>query len=87
MTAAALQRLAETMGILPRWQDLSGREHVTAAETQRALLAAMNVPAATETEAEESLSAVQAQNVKRRVPREVIGDSGEGVPSPVGRRS
>jgi 4-alpha-glucanotransferase len=83
MTAAALQRLAETMGILPRWQDLSGREHVTAAETQRALLAAMNVPAATETEAEESLSAVQAQNVKRRVPREVIGDSGEGVRIPI----
>ena len=37
--------LAEAMGILPAWHDLSGTLHVTTPDTQRALLAAMGLAA------------------------------------------
>lgn len=45
MSDAHLARLAELCGILPEYLDIRGRRHVTAAATQRALLAAMGVDA------------------------------------------
>ena len=44
----ALGTLAEAMGVLPRWRDLAGLEQVAGPDTQRALLAAMGVPAKSE---------------------------------------
>ena len=60
-----LGRLAEAMGVLLRWRDLEGVEHSAGPGTQRALLAAMGVPAATESEARESLAELE----KRGGPR------------------
>ena len=44
----ALGTLAKAMGVLPRWRDPAGVEQVADPDTQRALLAAMGVPAASE---------------------------------------
>lgn len=48
----ALGDLAEAMGVLSRWRDPAGVEYVVDLDTQRALLAAMGVPA--ESEADEA---------------------------------
>ncbi len=71
MSGAALQALAEAMGILPEWHDIAGGHHVTAPETQLALLKAMGVAAATEAEAAESLAAEEARRAARRLPEEL----------------
>ena len=44
----ALGAPAEAMGVLPRWRDPAGVEHVVGPDTQRALLAAMGMPAESE---------------------------------------
>ena len=51
-TDCVLGALAKAMGVLPRWRDPVGVEHVAGPDTQRALLAAMGVPA--ESEADEA---------------------------------
>ena len=68
----ALADLAATMGILPRWRDLEGVEHTTGSDTQRALLAAMGVPAAGDAETRESLSQLRARQAVRCVPAEIV---------------
>ena len=68
----ALGNLAEAMGILPRWRDLAGAEQVAGPDTQRALLAAMGVPAASEAEARESLAHHRAREAARRIPEEIV---------------
>ena len=74
--ASALGALAEAMGILPEWHDLSGRLHVTAPETQRALLGAMGLAAADEGEAAATLDAQRARKAERRLPEEVVAAAG-----------
>lgn len=69
--SGALQALAEARGILPEWHDIAGGHHVTTPETQRALLKAMGVAAATEAEAAESLAAEEARRAARRLPEEL----------------
>ena len=83
MSAAALQALAGAMGILPEWHDLSGRLHVTAPETQRALLAAMGLAAASEAEAAEALAAHEALGAARRLPEELVVAVGEELRLPL----
>ena len=68
----ALGDLAEAMGILPRWHDFAGAGHATNPDTQRALLAAMGVPAASERETRESLKDLRARQAARRIPEEVV---------------
>ena len=65
------------MGILPEWHDLSGSLHTTAPETQRALLAAMGVTAATEGEAADALDEHGRQTAERRLPEELVITAGE----------
>ena len=72
----ALGDLAQAMGILPRWRDLEGEVQTTGPDTQRALLAAMGVPATSEAEARESLEEHRARRAARRVPEEVVGTAG-----------
>ena len=72
----ALRGLAQAMGILPRWRDVSGAEHLTGPDTQRALLAAMGVLAASEAQARESLADIRAQQGARRIPEEVVVRAG-----------
>ncbi len=76
MSGAALQKLAETMGILPEWHDISGQLHATAPETQRALLSAMGIAAGTEAEAAEALAAHQARTAARHLPEELVATAG-----------
>ena len=64
---AALRDLAQAMGILPRWRDIAGTEQLTGPDTQRALLAAMGVPSASEAEARESLRP-SGRAGRRRIP-------------------
>lgn len=68
----ALRTLAETVGILPRWRDLAGAEQATGPDTQRALLAAMGIPAASEAEVRESFADHRARQAARRIPEEIV---------------
>ena len=82
-TDGALPALAETMGILPRWRDLAGVEQTTGPDTQRALLAAMGVPAAGEAETRESLVDHRARQAARRIPEEIVVTAGTDVRIPL----
>ena len=73
---SALGDLAEAMGILPHWHDLAGAGHATGLDTQRALLAAMGVPAASEREARESLADLRARQAAQRIPEETVVTAG-----------
>lgn len=75
-TDGALRALTETMGILPRWRDLAGVEQATGPDTQRALLAAMGIPAASEAEIRESLADHRARRAARRIPEEIVVTAG-----------
>ena len=68
----ALGDLAQAMGILPRWRDLAGEEQAAGPDTQRALLAAMGVPAASGMEARESLADHRARADARCIPEEIV---------------
>ncbi len=72
MSGGALNELAAARGILPEWHDLAGSLHVTTPETQRALLSAMGVAAASDAEAAESLQAERARLKARRLPEEAV---------------
>lgn len=79
MSGSALQALAETMGILPEWHDLAGTRHVTAPETQRALLAAMGLAVADEAAAQAALDDLNAQRSARRLPEELVTTANQEV--------
>ena len=72
----ALADLAAAMGVLPRWRDLEGAEHTTGPDTQRALLAAMGVPATGDAETRESLAELHARRAARRIPEEIVLSAG-----------
>ncbi len=72
----ALANLAAAMGILPRWHNLAGVEQTTGPDTQRALLAAMGVPAANESETRRSLAEFRARWAARRIPEEIVVSAG-----------
>ncbi len=55
---ADLDRLADLAGIQPIWWDVDGGYHKVGADTKRALLAAMRLPAATHGETIDSLSRI-----------------------------
>ena len=72
----ALRDLSQAMGVLPRWRDLVGVEQVTDPDTQRVLLGAMGVPAASEAEIRESLADLRARQAARRIPEEIVVTAG-----------
>jgi len=71
------------MGVLPRWRDLAGAERVAGPDTQQALLAAMGVAVADETEIRESLEAFRAREAARRIPEEIVVTAGGGARIPL----
>ena len=71
------------MGVLLRWRDLEGVVHVAGLDTQRALLTAMGVPAATGSEAHESLAELRARRATRRVPEEIVARAGTACRIPL----
>lgn len=68
----ALANLAVAMGILPRWRSIAGQEQTAGPDTQRCLLHAMGVPAATDAEIRESLGELRARRAARRTPEEIV---------------
>ncbi|WP_193367803.1 4-alpha-glucanotransferase [Pelagibius marinus] len=83
MSGGASQTLAEALGILPEWHDIAGRHHITAPETQRALLKAMGVAAAGEPGPAESLAELEARRAARRLPEEVVTTPGAELRLPL----
>jgi len=72
------------MGVLPRWRDLAGVEQVAGSDTQRALLAAMGVPVASEAEIRESLEELRAREAARRIPEEIVVTADTAARIPLG---
>lgn len=79
MTDTALARLATRMGIIEDFHQVDGSHHVAGPDTQRALLAAMGVPAPTEAEAAERLAALEAADAGRRIPPAILLSAGVAV--------
>ena len=82
-----LEDLAAAMGVLPRRRDLDGVERTTGPDTQRALLAAMGVPAASDAEVRESLAEFRARRAVRSVPEEIVVTAGAESRIPLGNIS
>ncbi len=72
MSTPVLSRLAEAMGILPQWWGIDGTQHTVMPDTQRALLAAMGVPADTDAEAVAALGALDSAAAGRLLPEEQV---------------
>lgn len=65
---AALGRLAVAAGIAAEWWDVAGTRHAVSADTQRHLLAAMGLPAATPAETQASLERLAERGERRLLP-------------------
>jgi 4-alpha-glucanotransferase len=70
--ARQLARLARLYGIEPGYRDIWGRRHVTSAGSQRALLTAIGVPAASAAEVESSLAAAEATAAREPLPPVIV---------------
>jgi len=72
-----LGRLAEATGIAPEWWDIDGTRHAVSPDTQRALLAAMRLPADSSAEARESLARFAETHQRRPLPHVATAREGE----------
>jgi glycogen debranching enzyme GlgX/4-alpha-glucanotransferase len=72
-----LARLASAAGIAPHWTSLDGEHHAVSRETRIALLAAMDLPAASTHEALQSLHALADDHDRRPLPFVATGRVGE----------
>jgi len=82
MTAiSALDRLASLAGIEDGWWDFFGQWRVVPPETKRVFLAAMGFPAATQSEVEASLLALETRPWRRWIEPVRILEEGSGAPS------
>ncbi|MGB7242907.1 MAG: 4-alpha-glucanotransferase [Sulfitobacter sp.] len=80
----ALAALADLCGILPRYHDLQGGEHIASPATQKALLAANGLDVSDEGAIYASLAAVRHAIEDRWFPEEVIVESGIETPQSFG---
>ncbi|HET9018984.1 MAG TPA: 4-alpha-glucanotransferase, partial [Acetobacteraceae bacterium] len=67
-----LARLAEAAGIAPEWWDIDGGRHPVSPDTQRALLAAMRLPADSSAGARDSLAHFADSQQRRALPHAVV---------------
>jgi len=72
----ALARAAELWGILPEYQDVLGERHPTSPETQRALLAALGVPADDREGLEQAIQRRLLEEWSRPTPPAVVALAG-----------
>lgn len=63
-----LHRLSELAGILPDYHDIWGRQHFTSDDTRRALLGAMGIACASDSEIDAALRAWEKDAWRRRLP-------------------
>lgn len=80
--SAVLAELALEAGLTRHYWDGAGRETWAPDDTLRAVLAAMDLPAETDAEAAESLSALRATRAARRLPPWVVAEAGRPVRVP-----
>ncbi len=74
-----LDRLAAAAGIAGEWQDMVGARHVVGADTKRALLAAMGLPADSTCEARARLAEIADLHDRRELPALVVVREGSTV--------
>jgi len=74
-----LARLAAAAGIAADWWDLGGGRHVVSAETTRALLAAIGLPAGAAGEARDSLARLAESRDLRKLPEAVVRRASEPI--------
>lgn len=72
----ALARLCDAAGILPAYYDIRGRRHDTAPDTARALLSALNIPAASGADVAASLTGLDEEPWREALPPVVIARAG-----------
>jgi glycogen operon protein len=82
-TDDALHRLAREAGIASSWWNIAGQEHRVGADTTRALLAAMRLPAATPGDIADSLARLAAMHA-RALPQSLVVRAGAPVTVPLG---
>ncbi len=70
--ASVLDRLASAAGIAPDWWDIDGTRHRVSPDTQRALLAAMQLPAGSTAEARDSLHRFAEAQQRRALPHALV---------------
>ncbi len=80
MNEESLARLAHAAGVSPRWNDVFGRTHEVAPQTLRLVLAALDLPANTKAETEDSYRLLMQPAPS--LPSLVTGQVGEAVHVP-----
>ncbi len=80
-----LARLSGAVGIAPEWWDIAGNRHIVSEETQRALLSAMKIDVATQSQAWDSLTQTLASRTTRLLPEVHMVYAGEASMLPVMR--
>ncbi len=75
----ALDRLADLVGLEPFYHDIWGNRRETSAATKRALVGAMGLSAATDAEAEASLTLVEQRAWRRLLPPVLVVGEGQGI--------
>ncbi len=81
--ATALDRLAARMGVADAHVGFDRVERRASPDTQRALLAPKGCAVDDEGQAAEALAAAEAEDARRRAPREVVARAGEPIAIPV----
>lgn len=79
----SLARLAAAVGIAPKWWTVEGKRHVVPPETQRAILAAMGLPAGSAGEARDGLARLARERDARALPPCLAGREGAPLALPL----
>ncbi|PLW82583.1 malto-oligosyltrehalose synthase [Kineobactrum sediminis] len=80
-----LERLGRRYGITSEYSDIWGQRHSTSTQTQRALLAAMGVPTATDDALVAALDALETSDLQRLLPAvRVVRDDESSFPINIG---
>ncbi len=85
MTDTPTEALARAAGVAVRWKDVFGRSHDVSRDTLRAVLAALDMPAGSDSQAAESLERLRAPAAAP--PPLVTGEIGEAVIVPFQARA
>ena len=82
VTDAQLDRIAAMAGIQPIWWDVDGCHHQVPVDTKRALLAAMRLPAATQSDHDDSLARL---TLRPALPTVLTARAGQAIPIQLGQ--
>ena len=85
-SAATIDALATAVGVAPDWQGINGKRTIVSPESRIALLNALGVAAASESDARDSLRSVLDETRRRRVPPSLIVRLDETPVAPRARR-